>query len=314
MGVTDIIDVWQHNLDAAFDIIADMDERYTYLAIDTEFPGIVLSPAAPDRPLSQSSMNYLQLRENVNSLRIIQLGLSFADKDGDRPKIHTIQFNFQFNVWLDPCAPDALNVLKRAGLDFERHATDGIDVHDFGERLIASGLVLNEDIRWISFHGMYDFAYLLQLLTQTRLPEAPAGFFEALSIYFPRLTDLKYSLRTAFRGGLQALAQSVGAERHGAQHQGGSDALLTADTFFQLANSGQQTYFDNCLFGLCSEDGLWFESCAAWEPRPLYDYRVWGYHDNVLCSPETVSTVDTDRESQPLDFACSGMMEQEPEW
>eukprot|EP00397_Hematodinium_sp_SG-2012_P009964 GEMP01010064.1.p1 GENE.GEMP01010064.1~~GEMP01010064.1.p1 ORF type:complete len:313 (+),score=38.82 GEMP01010064.1:1846-2784(+) len=312
--MADIYDVWRDNLDSAFGIIADLDERYAFLAIDTEFPGIVLAPAA-DLPLSQSSMNYLQLRENVNSLKIIQLGLSFSDENGEKPKIHTIQFNFQFNVWEDPCATDSINLLKRAGLDFERHATEGIDVHDFGERLISSGLVLNDDIKWISFHGMYDFAYLLQLLTQTRLPEAPAGFFEALSIYFPCLTDLKYSLRSAFKGGLQALAQSVGAERRGSQHQGGSDALLTTDTFFRLAINGQKTSFDNCLFGLNSEDAFSYESSAVWRQGPRYDYLVWDYHDNVMCSPETVSTVDTDRESQPfIEFTPHGNLELEPEW
>lgn len=302
MKEVEIYDVWQGNLEAAFRIMSEMDDRYSFLAIDTEYPGIVLSPAIPDTPLSISSLNYLQLRENVNTLKIIQLGFSFSDEDGNKPDVHTIQFNFQFNLWQDPCALDAVSMLKHAGLDFERHAMDGIDVHHFGEKLITSGLVLNEDIRWISFHGMYDFGYLLQLLTQTHLPETPLGFFDALSLYFPNLTDLKYTLRSTFKGGLQSLASIVGAIRRGSQHQGGSDALLTTDTFFRLLQTGREMPFDNCLFGLNSEDQFWPYEMATLEARPLYydNALFFEYQDNTLYSPETVSTIDTDRESQPL--------------
>ena len=40
----------------------------------------------------------------------------------------------------------------------------------FGELMITSGLVLMDNVRWISFHGGYDFGYLLKLLTCTALP------------------------------------------------------------------------------------------------------------------------------------------------
>lgn len=44
----------------------------------------------------------------------------------------------------------------------QRH---GIDVFRFGEVLMTSGLVLMDEVRWISFHSGYDFGYLLKLLT-----------------------------------------------------------------------------------------------------------------------------------------------------
>jgi hypothetical protein len=39
----------------------------------------------------------------------------------------------------------------------------GIDVQHFGELLMSSGIVLNDDIRWITFHSGYDFGYLLKV-------------------------------------------------------------------------------------------------------------------------------------------------------
>lgn len=37
-------------------------------------------------------------------------------------------------------------------------------------QLMSSGVVLNDDIKWISFHSGYDFGYLLKVLTCKPLP------------------------------------------------------------------------------------------------------------------------------------------------
>ena len=52
----------------------------------------------------------------------------------------------------DMYAQDSIDLLNRAGIQFKRHEEDGIDVSDFAELLITSGLVLNEDVKWLSFH------------------------------------------------------------------------------------------------------------------------------------------------------------------
>ena len=63
----------------------------------------------------------------------------------------------------------------------------------FGELLMTSGLVLSDKVHWLCFHGAYDFAYLLRILTGLNpLPDDEKTFFELLSIYFPNILDIKY--------------------------------------------------------------------------------------------------------------------------
>ena len=59
--------------------------------------------------------------------------------------------------------------MNRSGIQFKRHEEEGIDVDDFAELLIPSGLVL-VDTHFVSFHSPYDFGYLLKVLTNRNLP------------------------------------------------------------------------------------------------------------------------------------------------
>ena len=64
---------------------------------DTEFPGVVVRPIGEFR--STVDYQYQLLRCNVDLLKIIQLGLSFMNEDGDYPAgTTTWQFNFKFNL------------------------------------------------------------------------------------------------------------------------------------------------------------------------------------------------------------------------
>lgn len=92
-----IRDVWKHNLEEEFRAIRQMVIKYPYVAMDTEFPGVVARPIGEFR--STADYQYQLLRCNVDLLRIIQLGLSFLDEDGKTPPGHTTwQFNFKFNL------------------------------------------------------------------------------------------------------------------------------------------------------------------------------------------------------------------------
>ena len=49
--------------------------------------------------------------------------------------------------------PERLRELLRgAGLDFNKHQTEGIAIGDFGELLTTSGLLVDKRVTWITFH------------------------------------------------------------------------------------------------------------------------------------------------------------------
>lgn len=54
---------------------------------------------------------------------------------------------------------------------------------------------MNDDIKWISFHGGFDFAYIIRMLNNQSLPADEAGFYNLLTTYFPLFYDIKYMIR-----------------------------------------------------------------------------------------------------------------------
>ena len=60
-------------------------------------------------------------------------------------------------------------------------------------------------------HSGYDFGYLIRLLTNLKLPDKEKDFFELLSIFFPKLYDVKYLMKSckSLKGGLQEVADSL---------------------------------------------------------------------------------------------------------
>jgi CCR4-NOT transcription complex subunit 7/8 len=61
----------------------------------------------------------------------------------------------------------------------------------FAENLISSGMVINDDIKWITFHGAFDFAYLVKCLTNEHLPQTLEQFLFKCKQYFPVMYDTK---------------------------------------------------------------------------------------------------------------------------
>ena len=247
---------------------------------DTEFPGVVARPIGSFK--SSSEFHYQTLRCNVDLLKIIQIGLTLCNEEGQlAPGICTFQFNFKFSLKCatarlllatapplprrqrrarpsqhaltcpvllrsdDMYSQDSINLLERSGLNFAEHEERGIDPIYFSELLISSGIVLCDDVKWISFHSGYDFGYLLKVLTCRALPLEEDKFFEQLKLYFPQIYDIKHLMKSCenLKGGLNKLAEDLEVERIGPEHNAGSDSLLTQATFFKM----RQLFFENEL-------------------------------------------------------------------
>jgi len=251
-----IVDVWAKNLKEEFDKIMEIVDDYPFIAMDTEFPGVVARPIGQFK--NSSDYHYQTLKCNVDLLKIIQLGLSFCNERGELlAGVCTWQFNFKFNLSEDIYQADSIDLLSKSGIDFKEHDAKGIDVDTFGEMLMTSGIVLNEDVKWVSFHSGYDYGYLLKVLTCQALPKDENEFFDLLRTYFPCIYDVKYLMKSCenLKGGLQKVAEDLQVERIGPQHQAGSDSLLTAATFFRMRSLFFENNIDDdkymgVLFGL----------------------------------------------------------------
>ena len=206
---------------------------------------------------------------------MIQVGVTLSDKEGQMPMdTSTWQFHLKYDLEYtvsnlinrnEQHAEASIDLLKTAGIDFAKHKRSGINPFTFAECLTTSGLVLTEEVQWVCFHGLFDFAYLLKMLTgEAFLPEDEYLFQDILRLYFPHIYDVKTMAApwNDLQGGLSKLCQKLDIKRIGTQHQAGSDSLITAAAFFALK---QKYYADkssslenvhNVLFGIEASD-LW---------------------------------------------------------
>eukprot|EP00882_Tetradesmus_deserticola_P012364 GHRQ01013104.1.p1 GENE.GHRQ01013104.1~~GHRQ01013104.1.p1 ORF type:complete len:151 (+),score=46.71 GHRQ01013104.1:286-738(+) len=114
-------EVWDDNLVEEIALIRNIVDEYPYVAMDTEFPGVVARPVGHFK--SNREYHYRSLKINVDMLKLIQLGLTFTDAEGNLPVCngeHTVwQFNFRgFRLAEDVYAQDSIELLKISGIDF----------------------------------------------------------------------------------------------------------------------------------------------------------------------------------------------------
>ncbi|KAJ8297790.1 hypothetical protein KUTeg_024321 [Tegillarca granosa] len=290
-----IKDVWQNNLEDEFRKIREIVQQYKYVAMDTEFPGVVARPIGEFR--STADYQYQLLRCNVDLLKIIQVGLTFLDENGQTPSpISTWQFNFRYNLTEDMFAQESIDLLSNSGIQFKKHEDEGIEMHDFAELLMTSGVVLSDQIKWLSFHSGYDFGYLLKILTNTTLPSEESEFFDCLRIYFPNIYDVKYLMKSCknLKGGLQEVAEQLEIERIGPQHQAGSDSLLTGASFFKMREMFFEDNIDDAkycghLYGLGTS---YVQNGAAYDNNSFatnHSTPTLGLDDNINSTVTTNS-------------------------
>ncbi|XP_041020628.1 probable CCR4-associated factor 1 homolog 7 [Juglans microcarpa x Juglans regia] len=259
-----IREVWADNLESEFSLIREIVDDFPYVAMDTEFPGIVLRPVGNFG--SSYEYHYQTLKANVDVLKLIQLGLTFSDERGNLPTCGTgqhfiWQFNFrEFDPNSDVFANESIELLRQSDIDFRKNNERGVDAVRFGELLMSSGVVLNNSVHWVTFHSGYDFGYLLKLLTCQNLPDTQVEFFNLINTYFPTVYDIKHLMKfcNSLHGGLNKLAELLEVERVGVCHQAGSDSLLTSCAFRKLKEnffSGSLEKYAGVLYGLGVDSG-----------------------------------------------------------
>jgi CCR4-NOT transcription complex subunit 7/8 len=119
--------VWRENLDAEFRALRGAIQTHRFVALDVEFPGVVArSIAGPDTL-------YETLRCNVDLLSPIQVAFALANEAGQSPSLDSgeavaaWQFNFRFSLSDDLYATSSIEILERAGVNFNNLLHHGID-------------------------------------------------------------------------------------------------------------------------------------------------------------------------------------------
>jgi CCR4-NOT transcription complex subunit 7/8 len=235
--------VWRENLQTEFAALRQAIVKHPIVSMDIEFPGVVArSITGPkDTP-------YETLRCNVDLLSPIQIAFALADRDGNLPvvdgkEVGAWQFNFRFSLNEDMFATESIDLLERAGVEFDFLEDHGITHAAFGELLISSGLVLEEDVTFVTFHGGFALAYLLKLMTCRDMPSTVDAFVDAIHQYLPRLFDLRYAMQKVkphwAGGSLDNLGAEFGIKREATMpaHTAGSDAFLALKVYFAMEHA-----------------------------------------------------------------------------
>ncbi|PAA92086.1 hypothetical protein BOX15_Mlig019413g2 [Macrostomum lignano] len=285
-----ILDVWKNNLNIGMKRLRTLAKKYHYVAIDTEFPGVIARPYGTFE--NNQEYQYTNLKANVDMLKPIQIGFSFFDANGesaDPPS--TVQFNFLWNQDSEAHAQDSIDLLNLSGIDFEKLKVEGIDSAEFAELFISSGLVLNDQITWLCFHSPFDWAYVMKLCTAQRcMPASLQEFTESLSLFFPNIVDIKVLMKRCknLKGGLQEVADQLDVPRIGSQHQAGSDAKITGDAYFKIIDMYFEGKVDTSLVGLVwglhesgSSTG---NGINSWVPTTVASSIVSGYDGSSSCA------------------------------
>jgi CCR4-NOT transcription complex subunit 7/8 len=86
--------------------------------------------------------------------------------------------------------------------------------------MITSGVILNPNNHWITFHGGIDFGYILRAFVGCDLPTDEDSFFDMMNIYFYNYYDIKVIKKDIeyLSGGLSKIAKELDVERIGTLH------------------------------------------------------------------------------------------------
>ncbi|XP_078429240.1 putative CCR4-associated factor 1 homolog 7 [Wolffia australiana] len=255
VSAAEVRSVWASNLHQEFPLIMQALGESRFVAMDTEFPGFVHHTSAS----AGSRERYEDVQLNVNSMKIIQLGLSFFDAHGRRRSWEINFSDFDLSSPSDLRWDASIELLKQSGVEFARTRAEGVD------SAVLSGLLRGSKQwtrgpkpLWVTFHGLYDVAYLLKLLTRAPLPQSLRGFACLAGHCLGRVVDVK-CLGRVFQVshlGLARLSQSLGVILFGrAGHQAGVDSLLAGTVYAKMAAQlcGLEKRVEGMLYGIEDE-------------------------------------------------------------
>lgn len=235
-------EVWGFNLGYELKLVRQCLPRFSIASIDTEFPGNIFTTPIPFSRLSPAHL-YSLMKRNVDSLKLIQLGLTLSDSDGNLPTLGTEshyvwQFNFSdFDPDHDRHDSEAIALLKKQGIDFVKNREAGIDSSTFALKFVEYGLGPGSGLSWVTFQGLYDYGYLIKILTGKQLPHDYEEFGMLKQAYFGSgIYDSKeMANKLGLYGGLEKISRRLKLDRvAGKSHQAGSDSLLTMHLFLEL--------------------------------------------------------------------------------
>jgi len=141
--------VWSYNLESEFELIRSVIALHLFISMDTEFPGVVFQSYPAFR---QPQNNYAVMKANMDSMHLIQVGLTLSDCHGNLPTLGTSnrfiwEFNFrEFDVTQHPHAPHSIALLRRQDMDFDKNRKFGVNIMRFAELMMLSGLLCNNNI------------------------------------------------------------------------------------------------------------------------------------------------------------------------
>lgn len=303
-------DVWSHNFHEGMQLLRQLTRESRYVAVDTEFPGVVAKVFG--EYANSFEQAYHNIKVNIDMMKPIQIGFSFFNERGQTVgPISTVQFNIKWNVDNDTYADDSIKLLAFSGIDFEKLKRTGIELSDFAEAFISSGLALNDRITWIGFHSAYDFAYMMKICTDwMQMPDNFLEFQKLLLIFFPRIVDLKAMMNEHRfpKSGLQELADLMRVPRIGLKHQAGSDAMLTGETFFRFLEEHGGGKIDqrvlNMVYGLnycpngVSNTWVRMGACSPMPEGTILDGTLSSY---PTLYRNNIHSADHSRRSSPTD-------------
>lgn len=253
-----------------------MAVEYNHVSISTEFVGTIARPIGNFR--SKTDYHYQTMRSNVDFLNPIQIGISMSDQNGNKPETgpSTWQFNFHFDQSQEMMSSESFELLQKSGINFDNHLHNGIEIFEFSQLMIDSGLLMEDNVTWITYHAAYDFGFLVNVLTNNCMPNNREDFEWWVHKFLPNFYDLNLICKVIqdFKQQQQqqppqqqqqftlaSLAEELGISRFPIFTTTGGQSLLTSLGYFQLSklsmnklpNGTTFASYKNLIYGINGE-------------------------------------------------------------